>query len=79
MRVLRKPAVRDKTGLSQRVIDGKERVGDFPQRFLIGSGRSVGWLEDEIDAWIIKQAGKRRRGRRGIRLGPRQPEATEAT
>jgi predicted DNA-binding transcriptional regulator AlpA len=41
----RKAGVREKTGLSGRSIDDLERVGEFPRRFLIGSGRSVGWLD----------------------------------
>jgi hypothetical protein len=51
-----------------------EAAGDFPERFLLGDGRAVGWLENEIDDWIIKQAGKRPRGRRGASASTQPPE-----
>jgi prophage regulatory protein len=72
--ILRKPQVRTKTRLSNATIDDLERTDDFPRRFRL-AGRAVGWLENEIDDWIIKQAGKRPRGRRGARASAQPPEA----
>jgi predicted DNA-binding transcriptional regulator AlpA len=31
--------------------------GDFPKPFsIIPGGRSVGWLEGDVDAWIVKRS-----------------------
>ncbi len=49
--VLRKPAVRQKTGLSDSTIWQLEKADKFPQRVQLSSN-SVGWYEDEIDAWL---------------------------
>ena len=51
MRILRKPEVEKKTGLSGVTIWRKERRGDFPHRIRI-SDNAVGWNEAEIDAWL---------------------------
>ncbi len=50
-RILRLPAVKDRTGCSTSTIDRKERAGEFPRRIKIGAN-SVGWLEEEIDRHI---------------------------
>lgn len=49
--------------LSQRVpysrqhIARLEKIGKFPQRIRIGSGRGrVGWLDHLVDAWILERA-----------------------
>jgi prophage regulatory protein len=50
-RLLRKPAVRDKTGLSDSQTFRLEQKGLFPARVLLGPN-AVGWFEDEVDEWI---------------------------
>jgi predicted DNA-binding transcriptional regulator AlpA len=50
MKILRKPAVLAKTGLSYPTIYRKMQAGDFPQPVQLGPN-SVGWIEEEIDAW----------------------------
>ena len=50
-RVLRLPAVKNKTGKSQTAIYADMAAGTFPQNFPIGP-QTVGWLESEIDEWI---------------------------
>ena len=50
-RILRLPAVMDRTGLSRTRIYELEAVGKFPRRRKI-SVRAAGWLEGEVNAWI---------------------------
>ena len=58
MRILRKPEVEEKTGLSGQTIWRKERAGQFPRRIMLGPN-SVGWLEAEIDEWIAARVAER--------------------
>jgi prophage regulatory protein len=50
-RVVRKPEVLSRTGLSDVTVWRLEREGKFPKRVRLG-GNSCGWLESEIDAWF---------------------------
>jgi prophage regulatory protein len=50
-RVLRRRAVQAITGLSRRTIYAKMGAGTFPSPIRLGA-RSVGWLVEEIEAWI---------------------------
>ncbi|MDK1021756.1 MAG: AlpA family phage regulatory protein [Candidatus Hydrogenedentes bacterium] len=52
--ILRFAQVREKTGLSRATVYRRIRAGTFPAPLDLGEGgnRSLGWLEDEIDAWI---------------------------
>ncbi len=50
-KILRKPEVRQKTGLSDSTIWRLEKAGKFPQRVQLSSN-AVGWYEHEIDAWL---------------------------
>lgn len=59
-RVLREPAVRERTGLSRWTRARLEEGGLFPRRIhLTPNGRHVGWLESEIGAWIAERAASR--------------------
>lgn len=49
--ILRRPAVRAKTGLSDSTIYLRISQGRFPAPISLG-GRAVGWLEHEIDEWL---------------------------
>ena len=51
MKILKLPAVVDRTGLSRSAIRRREKDGSFPARREIGPG-SVGWVEEEIDEWV---------------------------
>jgi prophage regulatory protein len=53
-RLLRFPAVRDRTGLSRSTIWRLERRGDFPRHVRI-STNAVAWVEQEITNWILAQ------------------------
>jgi prophage regulatory protein len=57
-RILRKPAVRDRVGLSDTTLWRRVRDGEFPQPIRIGKGL-VGWLESEVDRWIAERAESR--------------------
>jgi prophage regulatory protein len=50
-KLLRFPAVRDRTGLSRSTIWRLERQGAFPRHHRI-STNAVAWVEDEIASWI---------------------------
>jgi prophage regulatory protein len=49
--IWRLPDVISQTGLSRSTIYQKIKVGDFPPQINLGS-RAVGWLSEEVDAWI---------------------------
>ena len=51
VRLLRFPAVRERTGLSRSTIWRLERQGAFPKHHRI-SANAVAWVEDEIANWI---------------------------
>jgi prophage regulatory protein len=50
-RLLRFPAVRERTGLSRSTIWRLERRGEFPRHHRI-SANAVAWLEEDVAAWI---------------------------
>lgn len=54
MKILRRPAVIDRSGLSYPTIWRKIQAGTFPQPVQLGPN-SVGWLEEEVDAWIASR------------------------
>lgn len=55
LRVSRLPATEAKTGLKKTQIYKLMRQGKFPSCIKLGGGRSVGWLDDELDKWIQQQ------------------------
>ena len=57
-RIIRKPELFEKIGLSDATIWRMERAGRFPKRVQLG-GNSVGWLESEISQWISDRAAER--------------------
>jgi prophage regulatory protein len=50
-RIIRLPAVLDKTGSSKSTIRREEIDGRFPRRVQT-SKNCVGWFEDEVDAYL---------------------------
>ncbi len=58
IRIIRKPELELKTGLSAMQIGRLEKNGDFPIRIRLGAN-SVGWIEFEVDEWITRRAAKR--------------------
>jgi prophage regulatory protein len=56
LKLLRFPAVRERTGLSRSTIWRLEREGDFPKHRRI-SANAVAWVEDEVLSWIQSKVG----------------------
>ena len=55
-RMLRFPVVRERTGLSRTTVWRMERRGEFPAHCQL-SANTVGWLEEEVTAWIRARSG----------------------
>jgi prophage regulatory protein len=53
-KILRLPAVKELTGLSRSTVYQKISLGEFPKAISLGA-RSVGWLESDVEAWIVKR------------------------
>ncbi|MCV6588510.1 MAG: AlpA family transcriptional regulator [Marinobacterium sp.] len=53
-RILRRKQVEELTGLSRTTIYDRMKAGKFPRSIPLG-GRAVGWLEQDIQAWIQQQ------------------------
>ena len=58
-RIIRKPELFGKIGLSDATVWRLERLGKFPGRIRLG-GNSCGWFDTEIDAWLAKKAADRK-------------------
>ena len=56
LKLLRFPAVRERTGLSRSTIWRLERQGDFPKHRRI-SANVVAWVEAEVMSWIHAKIG----------------------
>jgi len=76
-RVIRKPELLSKISLSEATIWRRERCGDFPGRVHLG-GNSVGWFEDEIEAWLTAK-GAARNSASSVRRPPGRQEAAHKT
>jgi len=57
-RIIRRLAVESKTGLKHSEIHERIKNLTFPRPVPLGP-RAVGWLEEEIDAWIDQRAAER--------------------
>lgn len=57
-RIIRKPELFSKIGLSDATIWRMEKAGRFPGRIKLG-GNSVGWFNDEINDWLTEKAARR--------------------
>lgn len=60
MKIIRLKQVMDVTGLARSTIYKHIADGVFPGAIPLG-GRSVGWLESEIQDWIAARIGERSR------------------
>jgi|688.fasta_scaffold30225_4 prophage regulatory protein len=56
--ILRLPQVLAKTGLSRTNVYGLIARGEFPQKLQL-SPRTVGFLESEVNEWIISKISRR--------------------
>ena len=57
-RILRLPAVEAAAGFKKSKLYAMVKDGQFPQPVRIGA-KSVGWLADEVQAWISARAAER--------------------
>ena len=56
IQVIRHNQVCQKLGISSAKLFDMVAKGQFPKPFtLIPGGRAVGWLEEDIDQWILKR------------------------
>jgi len=63
--ILRLPIVKNRTGLSRSTIYLRVSEGRFPSPISLG-GRAVGWVESEINDWVIKHIEEsRKQNKRG--------------
>lgn len=60
VRILKLKEVLTRTGLGKTTLYMLISNGDFPQQIPLGL-RAVGWLESEIDAWILGKIESRNR------------------
>ena len=57
VKIIRHVQVCQKLCISPASLFDMVAKGDFPKPFpIIPGGRSVGWLEAEVDAWIMQRA-----------------------
>ncbi len=54
-KILKLPAVCERTALSRSSVYLKIADGTFPRPIKLGGSRAVGWVESEIQEWIEKQ------------------------
>jgi prophage regulatory protein len=58
LRILRHRDVSEKIGVSPSRLYSLIAEGSFPRPFSITpSGRAVGWLERDVDGWILSRSG----------------------
>jgi prophage regulatory protein len=69
MQILRRPQVEKMVGLSRSTIYLLVSRDEFPRPIELGS-RAVGWLEDEVEAWIQSRARLSRKGHASASLRP---------
>ena len=60
MRILKLKEVLNRTGLGKTSLYELIKNADFPKQIPLGS-RAVGWLENEVDAWILEKIESRNR------------------
>lgn len=68
-RLLRRPDVELKTGLSRASLYAAIRAGTFPEPISIGPNR-VAWLEVEIDQWINERLAARNLANQNFKSAP---------
>lgn len=51
IRILRRPEVQSRTGLSRSTIYAAVAAGTFPEPVKLGV-RAIGWREHEVAAWL---------------------------
>lgn len=55
LKLLRMPAVLERTGLSKSTLDRRMKAGQFPRPVKLAGTRLVAWRSDDIARWIESQ------------------------
>jgi prophage regulatory protein len=56
-RIVRPTEVQNRLGVSRAKFADMVAKGQFPKPFtIIPGGRAVGWLERDVDAWIVQRS-----------------------
>lgn len=58
-RIIRRTELQTKLRVGRSTIYGWMAAGLFPRPIKLGP-KSVGWIEDEIDQWVLDRMGDRR-------------------
>jgi prophage regulatory protein len=61
LKILRRKQVQDRLGLSRSTIYAMVAANELPPPIRLGSGRAVGWIEGEVDAWLAAQVERSRK------------------
>ena len=61
-RILRRPQVETRVGYGRSAIYEQMAAGTFPKPIKLGP-RAVGWLEEEINAWLASRIQATRGGK----------------
>lgn len=60
LKILRRKQLESRLGLSRSTIYSMVAANELPPPIRLGSGRAVGWIEAEIDAWLAAQVERSR-------------------
>jgi prophage regulatory protein len=66
IQLLRLPQVIERTGVKKTKLYGLQKEGDFPMRIQI-TANSVGWVEEEVNAWIAERVAASRQRQLRVR------------
>ena len=66
--ILRLQAVKSRTGLSRSTLYLRIAQGTFPKQIELGT-RAVGWVEEEVEAWLMHQIEQSRNTTRQSTIG----------
>lgn len=70
IRMLRLPDVIEKTALSRSQIYRLIALGSFPSQIQLGE-RASGWIEEEVDGWLLERIERSRRRDSAVAVGAR--------
>ncbi len=60
--ILRRRQVEKRVGLTRSPLYARIKAGTFPKPIQLGAdGHAVGWLEHEIESWLLAQVEKSRK------------------
>ena len=61
LKIIRRKQLEARLGLSRTTIYEKVARQELPPPIRLGSGRAVGWIEGEVDAWLAAQVERSRK------------------